>query len=286
MGPRSVTLSAQDGLALHAEDWRPPAAAPRRTPVLCLSGITRNGSDFRGLAERQSRRRRVVTFDYAGHGASARAEDPARYRPEAMIRDVLDAMAALHLHRAVVVGTSFGGLVSMALAVLRPAALAGVVLNDIGPEIGTDGHAWVLDFNRRDPAAETIEDCVALLRAHLPALPHLDDAGWLDFASRTYAKGPDGRFHPRWDTRVLDHAVGAEAGPVPDLWALFGALDGLPLLLVWGEVSRLLLAPTVARMRATHPGMELLTLPGTGHAPTLAEPTAVAAIDAFIDAIP
>ncbi|MBR0668552.1 alpha/beta hydrolase [Roseomonas hellenica] len=286
MGPRSVTLSAHDGLALHAEDWRPPADMPRRTPVLCLSGITRNGSDFRGLAERQSQRRRVVTFDYAGHGASARAEDPERYRPEAMIRDVLDMMAALHLHRAVVVGTSFGGLVSMALAVLRPGALAGVVLNDIGPEIGSDGHAWVLDFNRRDPAAATLEDCAALLRAHLPALPHLDDAGWLDLAGRTYAKGPDGRFHPRWDTKVIDQAVGAEVGPVPDLWALFGALGGLPLLLVWGEVSRLLLAPTVARMRTAHPGMRLLTLPGTGHAPTLTEPAAIAAIDAFIETIP
>lgn len=286
MSGRAIRIAAHDGLMLQAEEWRPPAGAPRRTPILCLSGITRNGGDYRALAERHASRRRVVTFDYAGHGASARAEDPARYRPDATIRDVLDMMAALHLHRAVIIGSSFGGLLGMALAVLRPAVLAGVVLNDIGPEIGAEGRAWVLDFLRQDPAAETLEDCIALLRAKLPPRPFLDDAGWREFAGLTYAEGPDGRFHPRWDTRVLDHAVGAETGPVPDLWALFDALAGLPLLLVWAEESRLLLAPTVARMRAAHPGMRVLALPGAGHAPTLTEPAAIAALDAFIEAIP
>jgi pimeloyl-ACP methyl ester carboxylesterase len=280
---------------LHAEDWRPGAGAAEwrpgadaapRTPLLCLSGITRNAGDFRALAARQARRRRVVALDYAGHGGSARAEDPARYRPDAMINDVLDMMAALHLPRAVVVGTSFGGLLAMALGVLRPAALAGVVLNDIGPEIGSEGRDFVLDFLSRDPAPATLDDAVALLRARLPPLPHLDEAGWRDHADRTFAEGADGRLHPRWDIRAVGQAVGAGAGPVPDLWAMFGALAGLPLLLVWGQESRLLPAAAVARMQATHRGMRVVALPGTGHAPTLTEPPAIAGIDAFLDAIP
>ncbi|HEY4249839.1 MAG TPA: alpha/beta hydrolase [Roseomonas sp.] len=285
MSRRSVAVTAHDGLALHAEEWRPPAGIPRRTPILCLSGITRNGSDFRALAERHAAKRRVVTLDYAGHGGSDRAEDPARYRPDAMLRDVLDVMTALRLGRCILVGTSFGGLIGMALGVLRPAALAGVVLNDIGPEIGSEGRAWVLDFHRRDPAAASLADCVAILQEHLPAMPHLDAAGWLDLADRTYAEGPDRRFHPRWDTRVLDAAVGNDTGAVPDLWALFRSLADLPLLLVWGEASRLLHKATVERMQAAHPRMRVLPLPGTGHAPTLTEPAAIAGIDAFIETI-
>ena len=59
-----------------------------------------------------------------------------RYAPEACLRDVLDVCAALHVHGVTVVGTSFGGLLAMGLAAVRPALLRGVVLNNIGPEIG------------------------------------------------------------------------------------------------------------------------------------------------------
>jgi len=282
----SRRISARDGLALHAGDWRPPAGAAHRAPLLCLPGVCRTGGDFRRIAERHSNTRRVVTLDYAGRGESARAVDAARYRPEAAIRDVLDAMAALQLDRPVVIGTSFGGLIAMAIGVMRPTAISAVVLNDIGPEIGDAGHAFVLDFLRRDPAAESLEACEALLRAALPPQPALDDAGWREFTELTYAKGADGRFHPRWDTRVIDEAVGAGAGPRPDLWGFFGALAHVPLMLVWGEASEILLPGTVARMRRQRPDMTVVALPGTGHAPTLTEAESVAGIDAFLEALP
>ncbi|MDB5382189.1 MAG: hypothetical protein JWO26_1821 [Rhodospirillales bacterium] len=279
-------ISARDGLALHAEEWRPPPGAVRRSPILCLPGVCRTGGDFRRIAERHSRTRRVVTLDYAGRGGSDRAADPARYRPEAAIRDVLDVMAALQLDRPIVIGTSFGGIIAMAIGVMRPIALAGVVLNDIGPEIGDVGHAFVLEFLRRDPDAESLEDCEALLRAALPPQPELDEAGWRELTDLTFAKGGDGRFHPRWDTRVVDHAVGAGSGPRPDLWGFFGALAHVPLMLVWGEVSEILLPATVARMRRQRSDMKVVTLAGTGHAPTLTEAASVAGIDAFVAAIP
>jgi pimeloyl-ACP methyl ester carboxylesterase len=258
----------------------------RRSPILCLPGVCRTGADFRRIAERHSRTRRVVTLDYAGRGASNRAVDPARYQPEATIRDVLDVMAALQLDRPIVIGTSFGGLLAMAIGVVRPGALSGVVLNDIGPEIGDVGHSFVLEFLRRDPDADSLEDCEALLRAALPPQPQLDEAGWRELTDLTYAKGADGRFHPRWDTRVVDQAVGAGAGPRPDLWGFFNALAHVPLMLVWGEVSEILLPATVARMRKARPDMNVVTLPGTGHAPTLTEAASIAAIDAFVAAIP
>ena len=62
---------------------------------------------------------------------------------------------------------------------------------------------------------------------------------------------PDGRWHPLWDTRIA-RLLG---GKLPDLWPLFGALAHVPLLLVHGGRSTLLLAATVARMRAARPDM-------------------------------
>jgi pimeloyl-ACP methyl ester carboxylesterase len=277
--PRRVTLSTRDGLAMSALDWPGPAD---RAPVLVLSGICRTALDAAAIAAHQAGKRRVVALEYVGHGESARAADPARYRPEALIRDVLDAMAALHLHGVPVVGTSFGGLCAMAISVMRPAAVSAVVLNDIGPRIEPVGREAVVEFIGTDPAFADFAAALAWFRARHPPMALLDEAGWRDFCARTYAEGPDGRWHPRWDIRVAQQAVGDAAGPPPDLWPFFGALATRPLLLVWGEESALLSAATVAGMRRAAPGMGVVALPGTGHAPTLGEAPAAAAIADFL----
>ena len=247
-------------------------------PLLCLSGLVRTSDDFAGVAARHGGGRRVVALDYIGRGASARAPAVARYTPPAMLRDVMDACAAVQLHRAVVLGTSFGGLLAMALGAARPGLLAGVVLNDVGPEIGGKGAALVRRFVADDPSLPDLGAAAAHLRRILPDLSLHDDAGWRDFARLTYAPGADGRWHPRCDTgiaRILRTRT-------PNLWPLFGTLATVPLLLIHGGRSAILEAPTVARMRAMRPDMAVATVPRSGHAPTLAEPEAVAALDAFL----
>jgi pimeloyl-ACP methyl ester carboxylesterase len=246
--------------------------------LLCLPGLVRTAADFAGVAARHGAGRRVVALDYIGRGGSARAPRVARYAPEAMLRDVMDVCAAVHLHRAVVIGTSFGGLLAMALGAARPGLLAGVVLNDVGPEIGTAGADLVRRFVAEDPALPDLDAAAAHLRRVLPDLSLHTDADWREFAALTYAPGPDKRWHPLWDTRI---ARTMDVKP-PDLWPLFGTLAGVPLLLVHGGRSTLLLAETVARMRAARPDMAVAEVPGSGHAPTLAEPEAVAALAAFL----
>jgi pimeloyl-ACP methyl ester carboxylesterase len=269
-------LSAWDGLPLVVREWHDGNV---RSPLLCLPGIVRTSGDFETLAHAIGAGRRVVAPDYAGRGLSGRSRDISRYAPEACLRDVLDICAALHLHQVIAIGTSFGGLLGMGLASGRPSLLRALVLNDVGPDIGSDGAEFVRRFIGNDIAFADIDAAVAHLRALLPPLSLDGDAAWRTMTALTYAPDSDGMLRPVWDTRV----AGLLNGGTPDLWALFGGLAHLPLLLLRGEVSNILLPATVARMQAMRPDMAVVSLPGIGHAPTLAEPEIVAALQAFLD---
>ena len=279
MTARRLRFRARDGLGLAALDHPGPEG---RTPILCLSGLTRSGGDFTALAARHAGTRRVLALDHAGHGDSDRPADVARYGIEKSLADVLDAMAALHCPRAVIVGTSFGGILAMVLAVMRPSAIAGVVLNDIGPEIEDVGLDFVQNFVARDPALASLEDAVAHLQARLPPLT-MDAAGWQRFAALTYAPGEDGLWHPRWDIRIAQALRGN--GAPPPLWGAFGAFAHVPVMLVRGALSELLSAATAARMQRERPDMEFVGVPGCGHCPTLEEPLVAATLDRFLHGI-
>jgi pimeloyl-ACP methyl ester carboxylesterase len=271
-------ISAWDGLALHVREWNDGDA---KLPILCLPGIVRTGGDFGELAKLIGRRRRIIAPDYPGRGGSGWSAKLSRYAPEACLRDVMDVCTALGLGQVVAIGTSFGGLLSMGLAAARPLLLRGVVLNDVGPDISDGGADFVRNFVADDPALPGLDACVAHLKACLPPLSLDSDEAWRVLATLTYQPGPDGRYHPNWDTRIarlLDERP-------RDLWPLFGALAHVRLLLVRGEASNILLPATLDRMCRERPDMQIVSLPGIGHAPTLIEPPVVAALTDFLAAL-
>ena len=106
-----------DGLRLHYRDYAGSRDSP---PLLCLHGLTRNARDFARFADRQSPRRRVIALDFRGRGLSDYDPLPARYTPLTYAADVLQLLDQLARDRAVFVGTSLGGLVTMAVAAIQP----------------------------------------------------------------------------------------------------------------------------------------------------------------------
>lgn len=277
MEPVIATVAAWDGLPIRVRIWDNGHHLP---PILCLPGLVRTGEDFDTVVPLFAEGRRVVTLDYAGRGGSGRSADVTRYGPEACLRDVLEVCAALHLCHVVIVGTSFGGLLAMGLAAMRPSLLRGVVLNDVGPEIGTAGAEFVRKFVALDPALESLDACVTFLKRHLPPLSLASDDDWRAMAKLTYEPGADGRFHPVWDTTIA-RLLNAKT---PDLWPLFGALAHVPVLLARGELSTLLSLETVAEMRARRPDMTVVTVTGVGHAPILTEDAVRDALRDFVSA--
>jgi pimeloyl-ACP methyl ester carboxylesterase len=273
-------VSAADGLGIAVRLW---GARTGRTPLLCLPGLVRTGGDFGRVALRHAGQRLVVAPDYIGRGLSERARDWRRYRAERSLGDVLDVCAALHIARAVVLGTSLGGLLAMGLAAARPGLLAAVMLNDIGPEVAGRGLDFVRGFIGGRHTQPDLDHAAQFLRRTLPWLSLTTAEEWREFAALTFARDPDGRWSANWDPAI---ARTLDGRPVPDLWPLFGALRHVPLLLVRGGASDILSAETAARMRARRPDMTELVLPSVGHAPTLSEPEIAPALDAWIEAQP
>ena len=270
---------SQDGLRLYYRDYGDARSA--KTPVLCLSGLVRHSFDFDHVAMRLAASRRVLCPDYRGRGRSAYDPDWRHYEPRTYIMDVLDLLAVTGVERAIVIGTSLGGLLAIGLAALRPTALAGVVLNDIGPELVPGGLARILHYIGNDKPQPDWESAIQFLKTLLPRLaPNADDAWWRTLAGGTYAAGSDGRLHFSWDLAIA--RAMREQAELPDLWALFRGLKEVPTLLLRGELSDLLSEETVPRMALEKPDLVCVTVPGRGHTPSLDEPQSERAIDAFL----
>jgi pimeloyl-ACP methyl ester carboxylesterase len=263
-----------DGLRLHYRDY---AGDPRRAPVLCIPGLTRNARDFEDVAARLAGTRRVIAVDLRGRGQSDRAADPLSYVPPVYLQDLLALLADQMLGRVVVIGTSLGGLLAMLMGLAARGSLAGVLLNDVGPVLGAEGMARIRAYVGRDISyANWAEAARGIAANHVGGFPDYGDADWLRLAHRMCREGPDGRILFDYDPAI------AEPFRLPpalfDLWPAFETLEGLPAALIRGERSDVLSAETASEMARRVPAMDFVTLPRIGHAPTLDEPESVAAI--------
>ena len=282
-------FTSSDGLDLHARDHA-PGAGPAKLPVIAIHGLTRNSADFETIAPELARAgRRVLAVDVRGRGRSDRAPDPMTYQPAVYAKDVLALMEQAGIDRAVFLGTSMGGLITMALAAIRSRAIAAAIINDVGPEVAKEGLARIAAYAGQPVDTPTWADAAAYARRNnAVALPHYSDADWDAFARRTFREGPDGApildYDP--DIAVPIRAMGAK-GLVPNLWPMFGRLaKGRPTLLIRGATSDLLSPEIAAKMRRRAPTMAFAEIPGVGHAPMLDEPEARAAIFEFLSEVP
>lgn len=279
------TWSSSDGLDLWARDYG-GADGPARLPVICLHGLTRNSRDFEDVAPAiAATGRRVLALDVRGRGRSAYDPNPINYNPAVYAGDVASLMAEAGVARAIFLGTSMGGLITMTLATLRPDLIAGAVLNDIGPEIATEGLTRIGSYvGSGEPAASWAEAAERTRAINGSAQPHLTDADWDRFARRTWREVEPGKLVLDYDPAIAQAFAAAPAGtPSPDLWPLFMALAiNRPMLLVRGGASDLLAEGTAARMQALAPQMRRVDIEGVGHAPTLDEPAARQAITDFL----
>jgi pimeloyl-ACP methyl ester carboxylesterase len=286
-GFSSIFLTAPDGLKLHVRSYGPRLAP--NLPVVCLPGLARTAADFHALATALASDaempRRVLAVDYRGRGLSAYDRNPANYNLTTELADLQAALTALDVGPAVFVGTSRGGLLTIMLGSARPAAILGVVLNDIGPVIEPGGLVRIKSYVGKLPRPKSFEEGAEILRRLFGhQFTKLTDDEWLAWSQRSF-KLEQRSLESTYDVQLAKTLEGIDFNrPLPPLWSEFDALGRVPLMVVRGANSDILSEETVAAMRARRATMETFNVPEQGHAPLLGGADEIARIAAFVAA--
>lgn len=274
-------VTAKDGLRLHARIYG--RAVGGRLPVVCLPGLSRNAGDFDVAARAIAEERRVIGLDYRGRGLSAWDDNWQNYALPVELEDVFAVTAALGIDRAVFLGTSRGGLLTMLAGAVRPGFVAGAILNDIGPVIEGAGLDRIRAYLGRLREPARLDEAVAMLKAAgAERFPALTDDDWRGQAQSIWTER-DGLFAPAFDPALAKTLENADfSQPLPALWPQFDALAPVPVMVIRGEHSDILSEATVSAMAVRRADLDVLTVPGQGHAPLLTDAPSIARIMAFV----
>ena len=272
-GVRDIYVEA-NGLRHHLVARGVPGAPV----VMMVHGLTQQAHVFDVVAKRLSVRHHVYALDVRGRGETEWGPADG-YHLANYVADLEAVRAALGIERMALVGTSMGGMIAMQYAPGHAEHITKVVLNDIGPEIA-EGGARIMKMLTSAPTGFTDLKAVAKYyrEENAPVLGNRKDDEVLEYARWHVRKAETGVY-----TWKMDPAVRVPNATPPPMaaWDAFKAISR-PVLVIRGGTSDILSAETARRMVAERPGTHLAEVPGVGHAPSLAEPAAVKALDAFL----
>jgi pimeloyl-ACP methyl ester carboxylesterase len=210
-----------DGLRLFCRVYG--AQRPGGLPVLCLPGLTRNSRDFVALATRLCAQHEVLAADLRGRGRSAWGPDPSHYQLPTYIQDAWSLMDSRRLSRALIIGTSLGALMGLGMAAMKPDRVAGVVLNDAGPEIDPAGVRRIAGYAGKLPPVTSWTEAAAQAKSIYGfALPGLTDEEWFDYACQGYRENADGLMKG-WPNHSMSSSKIEVTRPVARRFAIFCA---------------------------------------------------------------
>ena len=269
---------SNDGLRLHYCDYAGPSDRP---PIICIAGLTRNARDFEDVAARLAGQWRIICVDLRGRGESAYAKDSLTYSPFTYVQDLETLIRELKLERFILFGTSLGGIVSMLLGGAEPDRLAGLLLNDIGPDIEVGGLARIRTYVGRGSGWPTwVHAARQLAETNAAIYPRYDLPDWLRMAKQLNRVTASGRIVSDYDPKIAD-AFSVPAEPF-DLWGALDLLNDVPSLIVRGAHSDILAKATVPKMLKRLRAAVSVSVENVGHAPTLSEPQSIRAINALL----
>jgi len=248
------------GVRLHYLDY----GTAGRPSMLFLHGGGAHAHWFDFVAPDLAADCHVLALDQRGHGDSAWA-DPPDYSYPRFAADLAEAVEKLDLRDIILVGHSFGGMVSLLYAAAHPERVSRLIVVDSMQRVSEEFVAALRTIGSREGSSyDTLDRFVARYRLRpLGASTRPDVVAYL--ARYSARRSADGRWRHKVDRRV---------------YAARHAIDGLPcwkqitipaLVIHCADSARI--TPAIAgQIKARCPQVEIVGVPDSGHHVTLDNP--------------
>ena len=277
------------GLEIHYTDW---GKADHGT-VIAWHGLARTGRDMDELAAHLSVQGwRVICPDTVGRGFSEWSSAPEQeYCLAFYARIARELMDGLQLRAVHWVGTSMGGAIGTlcAAGLVEPTLnhrILSLTLNDSAPELAQVAIERIKSYAGKPPTFDTVTELESFLRQAYKPYGWLSDAQWRRLTETSTRRLPNGRV-----TTHYDPAMVTQFTTHPNdyrIWDHYDALK-LPVLIMRGEQSDLVLPKTVNEMKNRGPGilglLKCIEVPDCGHAPALNVAQQLEHVTTFIDSV-
>jgi len=254
------------GRQVHYLEW---GHSPRPA-VVCLHGGGQTAYMFEELGAALAGRYHVLAWDFADHGdsdPSHPADGTSLLDRHVLAADAAPLCAEFGIDRAVFVGASMGGIVTVTVAASVPELVAGAVLIDVGHRLEPEGVRRIAAFLTQHESFADLHEAAAAIAAYLPN--RRITPGRLTRNLRQRADG-------RW---VWKHGLGRRIRVVPDtdegadnpaapvLAGLDDDLRGLdrPTLVLRGAGSDVLSEAGASELLALLPNGRYAHIAGAGH---------------------
>jgi pimeloyl-ACP methyl ester carboxylesterase len=276
MQPTSRYLTCCDR-EIHFTEWG-RADAP---PLVMWHGLARTGRDFDDLAEALADTYHIVCPDTIGRGYSQWSPEPDKEYCLAfyaqLARSLVDQLGFDTLRW---VGTSMGGAIgTVAGATTLKGRITHLVLNDNGPSLAQAAIERIKTYAGNPPQFDTVTELEQFFRTVYKPYGWQSDAQWRRMTETSTRRLPNGKVTPHYDPAMVRQFI---VHPHDyDLWEEYDALD-MPVLVLRGVDSDLLLQETAEEMTRRGPCAELAVIPGCGHAPALNVPEQFALVRNFL----
>jgi len=238
-------------------------------PLMLLHGFTGCAQSWDHLRAAAAREYTTIIPDLLGHGRTDAPDNPARYRMERCVEDLIAILDALEVERTHLLGYSMGGRVALAAAIAHPERIASLILESASPGLadaaerqariasdnaladlaGRDGIEAFVARWERTPLFATQDRLPAEVRARLRA--------------QRLANRPAG---------LANSLRGLGTGVQPPLWERLGELR-LPCLIMAGELDAKFMG-IARKMAEAIAGARIALVAGAGHTIHFEQPEA------------
>lgn len=224
----------------------------------------------------------VIAFDRPAFGLTERPmtwEGASPYSSQAQVDLLLGLLDHFNVGKAILVGNSAGGTVSMNFQLQHPERVQALILVDpavYGGGGAPAGTQWLL----RTPQMRHIGPLIA--RQIRVRGPELLQMAWYDPAKLTQEM-VDNYQKPlmveNWDKALWELTIASQESDLPDRIAEFN----LPVLVITGDTDKIVPTESSIKLAGALPNATLVIIPHAGHVPHEEQPILfMQAVDVFL----